>query len=92
MCCRCGTYQDIKTFDDQLFGHRKGYRDGWTEAVEKATVDVCNKIANAAFVVTSDLPSNEEELHNGDLDHFSKNSIKLLGKRYFEAFASLKRN
>ena len=26
MCCGCGTHQNIKTFDDQLFGHRKGYR------------------------------------------------------------------
>ncbi len=62
-----------------------------TEAVEKATIDVCNRIGNAAFVQTTDLPSNEEELHNGDLDHFSKNSIIILGKRYFDAFTSLKR-
>ena len=61
-----------------------------SEAVEKATIDVCNKIGNAAFVQASDLPSNEEILHNGDADHFSKESIWILGKRYFEAFASLK--
>ena len=61
-----------------------------TEAVEKATIDVCEKIGNAAFVPTNDLPSNEEAIHNGDEDHFSKESILILGKRYFEAFASLK--
>ena len=63
-----------------------------SEAVEKATVDVCNKLGNAAFVVASDLPSNEEAIHNGDLDHFYKQSVLILGERYFEAFASLKRN
>ena len=61
-----------------------------SEAVEKATIDVCNKIGNAMFVPASDLPSNEETIHNGDLDHFSKQSILILGERYFEAFASLK--
>ena len=63
-----------------------------SEAVEKATVDACNKLGNAAFVVASDLPSNEETIHNGDLDHFCKQSVLILGERYFEAFASLKRN
>ena len=61
-----------------------------SEAVEKATINVCEKIGNAMFVHTSDLPSNEEENHNGDLDHYSKKSILILGERYFEAFASLK--
>ena len=61
-----------------------------SEAIEKATIDVCEKIGNAKFVQTSDLPSNEEIIHNGDLDHFCKESILSLGKRYFEAFASLK--
>lgn len=62
-----------------------------SEAVEKATIDVCNKIGNAAFVTASDLPSNEEAIHNGDLDHFCKKSILILGERYFNAFANLKR-
>ena len=61
-----------------------------SEAIEKATIDVCEKIGNAKFVQTSDLPSNEEVIHNGDLDHFCKESILSLGRRYFEAFASLK--
>ena len=61
-----------------------------SEAVEKATIDVCNKIGNAAFVHASDLPSNAEAINNGDLDHFSRESVWILGKRYFEAFASLK--
>ena len=61
------------------------------KAVEKATIDVCEKIGNAAFVRASDLPSNEEAIHNGDLDHFCKKSILTLGERYFDAFASLKK-
>lgn len=63
-----------------------------SEAVEKATIDVCKKIGNAMFVPASDLPSNEEAIHNGDLDHFSKESILILGERYFDAFACLKKN
>ena len=62
-----------------------------SEAVEKATIDVCEKIGNAAFVRANDLPSNEEAIHNGDLDHFCKKSILILGERYFDAFANLKK-
>lgn len=61
-----------------------------SEAVEKATIDVCERIGNAMFVRADDLPSNEEAIHNGDLDHFCKESILILGERYFDAFASLK--
>ena len=62
-----------------------------SEAIEKATIDVCNKIGNAAFVSGDDLPTNEEILHHVDNDHYSKESILILGERYFEAFASLKK-
>ena len=61
-----------------------------SEAVQEATIDVCEKIGNAAFVRASDLPSNEETLHNGDTDHFCKESILTLGERYFDAFYKLK--
>ncbi len=60
-----------------------------SEAVEKATIDVCKKIEKASFVPASDLPSNEEAIHNGDLDHFSKESIIILGERYFDAFEAV---
>ena len=63
-----------------------------SEAVERATIDVCENIGNAAFVHASDLPSNAEVVHNGDLDHYCKQSILTLGERYFKAFASLKQN
>lgn len=69
---------------------KKRYKEQ-SAAVEKATIDVCNKIGNAKFVKAADLPSNAEKVNNGDLDHFCKESILILGKRYFEAFASLKR-
>lgn len=68
----------------------KRYREQ-SKAVENATIDVCEKIGNARFVQASDLSSNAEEIHNGDLDHFSKRSMLILGERYFDAFASLKK-
>ena len=61
-----------------------------SEVIEKATIDVCKKIGNATFVSAPDLPTNEEVLHNGDNDHYCKESILILGRRYFKAFASLK--
>ena len=61
-----------------------------SDAVEKATKDVCKKIGNATFVSGDDLPTNEEIIHNGDDDHYSKESILIMGERYFDAFASLK--
>ena len=62
-----------------------------SKAVENATIDVCEKIGKARFVQASDLSGNAEEIHNGDLDHFSKRSMLILGERYFDAFASLKK-
>ena len=71
-------------------GWKKRYPNQ-SDAVEKATIDVCRAIGDAAFVPGDDLPTNEEVLHNGDDDHYSKESILIMGERYFEAFASLKK-
>lgn len=43
----------------------------------------------AAFVETSDLPSNNQQVGNGDTIHFSKDSLYRLGHRYFEAFEKI---
>ena len=69
-------------------GWKKQYPNQ-SDVVEKATIDVCKELGNAAFVPASDLPSNEEILHNGDADHFSKESILILGERYFKAFEEI---
>ena len=90
-----GVREEYKQFDFPIIAGemcrdwKKRYKIE-SKAVEKATIDVCNKIGNAAFVCANDLPSNEETIHNGDLDHFCKKSIMTLGERYFDAFASLK--
>ena len=41
------------------------------------------------FVEASDLPSNNEMLSNGDNIHFCRESLRILGVRYFEAFLKI---
>jgi len=73
-----------------------GFCDHWKqsgyqhqcEVVERATKDVCKEIGNATFVSAVVLHSNDEDIHNGDIIHFSKDALKTLGKKYFEAFIS----
>lgn len=50
------------------------------------------EIGNAAFVETSDLPSNNQKIGNGDDIHFCRQSLHELGRRYFEAYCKLKGN
>lgn len=53
-------------------------------------VDVIRKVVqeagNAGFVETADLPSNNQKYGNGDDIHFCRQSLRVLGTRYFEAF------
>jgi hypothetical protein len=58
------------------------------EPVVAAIRDVC-KTVNGAFVETSDLKSNNQEIGNGDDIHFSRNALDILGRRYFEAFEKI---
>jgi hypothetical protein len=44
------------------------------------------------FVETSDLSSNNQVIANGDNIHFSRESLHILGKRYFDAFCEIMRN
>ncbi len=46
-------------------------------------------MGNAAFVETADLRSNNQEIGNGDDIHFSRESLHVLGRRYFQAFSSI---
>ena len=44
------------------------------------------KEQNGAFVVTDDLPTNNEKTGSGDGIHFCRESLHLLGQRYFKAY------
>ena len=55
-------------------------------------IDASRKLAldkGGAFVETSDLPSNNQKNSDGDDIHFCRNSLHILGERYFRAFESL---
>lgn len=69
----------------------KDYTEQLT-AISNATIDICNESGNAAFVDLSDLPSNNQIVGNGDTIHFSRQSLSIAGKRYFDAFSQLKNN
>lgn len=51
--------------------------------------NVIGKIKNAEFVETADLPSNNQKAGNGDDIHFCRESLYILGRRYYEAFYKL---
>ena len=62
-------------------------------------IEICEPIVNvlrkvfsgekAAFVETSDLLSNNQKTGNGDDIHFCRESLHIMGKRYFESFLAL---
>ena len=62
-------------------------------------IEICEPIVNvirkvfagekAAFVETADLPSNNQKVGNGDDIHFCRESLHILGKRYFEKYMAL---
>ena len=55
------------------------------EKIQKVIKD----IRNAAFVNTSDLPSNNEKISNGDDIHFCRESLWRLGERYCSEYIKL---
>lgn len=59
------------------------------EPVIRAIKDVCIKLGNAGFVETSDLQSNDQKIGNGDVIHFSREDLNVLGVRYFNAFSEI---
>lgn len=50
---------------------------------------VIAQIGNAAFVETDDLPSNDEVVGNGDVLHYSRKALYMMGERYFSAFEKI---
>lgn len=73
-------------------GTRRWQKDypNQSKAVWDASKEVITEMENAAFVSSDSLLCNDEELHNGDLLHFSRRSMEILGKRYYESWKSLK--
>ncbi len=51
---------------------------------------VLDEMGNADFVETADLLSNDQKNQNGDDIHFCRESLCVLGRRYFEKFKGLK--
>ncbi|MBO5481508.1 MAG: hypothetical protein J6A63_10015 [Clostridia bacterium] len=50
---------------------------------------VTQTVGKAGFVETSDLPSNDEQTQNGDDIHFCRQSLHVLGRRYFAAYKEI---
>ena len=59
------------------------------EPVIAATKDVCTKLGNAGFVETSDLQSNDQKVGNGDVIHFCREDLNVLGVRYFNIYCEI---
>ena len=53
--------------------------------------EVVDEAGNAGFVETADLPSNNQKHGNGDDIHFCRQSLRELGRRYFEAYKNLQK-
>ncbi len=60
------------------------------DAVIAATADVCKTLGNGRVVKASDLPSNNQTVGNGDDIHFCRESLRILGERYFDAYCEIK--
>ena len=59
------------------------------EAVIAATVAVCKRLGHARFHATEGLLSNNEKTSNGDDIHFCRESLHILGERYYQSFVSI---
>ncbi len=59
------------------------------DAVLAATADVCETLGNGKLVMARDLPSNNQTVGNGDDIHFCRESLRILGERYFDAFKEI---
>lgn len=74
-----------------------GFVDEWylkfktpCDAVLKAIKEVCAE--HGDFVETAGLKSNNEATKNGDDIHFSRESLRILGEKYYQTYLSLKNN
>lgn len=60
------------------------------EAVLTAIREVITEI-NGGFVDASGLPTNDDEIGGGDFYHFSRESLHMLGGRFFEKYKELRK-
>lgn len=65
------------------------YHKEGAETVIAATKRVLNDVGNGAFADASDLKSNHEETGAIDYIHFSRNSLRILGGRYFGEYLKI---
>ena len=73
-----------------------GFTQEWTrnfqpqcDAVIAATQSVCKRLGSARFHSTEGLLSNNEKTSNGDDIHFCRESLHILGKRYYQSFVDI---
>lgn len=72
-----------------------GFANEWVQSCPdkgEPIMQVLRELAaaqNGAYVETTDLPSNNQTVQNGDVIHFSRESLHILGHRYFDAFQRL---
>lgn len=59
------------------------------EAVLTATKDVCATLPQMAYIETSDLLANCDVVEGGDSVHFCKQSINVLGDRYYNEYKKI---
>lgn len=59
------------------------------EPTVNGMIDMCCDIGYARFVLTDTLKSNNEKHGNGDGIHFCRESLRLLGIRYFKAYREI---
>jgi hypothetical protein len=76
-----------------------GFTKAWVEqypkqnqAILSAMKTVCESVEKAMFIEkTDDLSTNDDLVKNGDSVHFSRDSIEILGGRYFKAYQALQK-
>ena len=72
------------------------FNDEWSatnprsEVIVSAMRNITEKLPATALVGASGLPTNNQSLGNGDIFHFSRNSLAVLGDRYFDVYKMIK--
>lgn len=86
-----------KTFDCEnlpfiagdFVSHWKNENLAICEPVILAIKDVCQSVGYARFVETSQLLSNDQKIKNQDIIHFCRESLDLLGIKYYKAYCEI---
>ena len=81
--------KEIPIISGEFCNHWAKDHSSQVNAIYKAQIDLFNDMGYGGFVKASDLKSNDEEVGNGDYIHFCKESLRILGQRYFEAYENI---